>query len=514
MDGLKKDEYVSRIISQNIPEIFRIGNTSMYSFLEPFLIGNSVFSIYKGFPQISVPHRKNKAMLVGLFLQPIIINAGYMILLFFRSCMNIFKSHKYHTADLLFFSNDRFIDGAGTNPYFDGIITNLSAIRYQKICFGSFNLFSHKNNYLSVYDFLNLPLIFQIISKARIISRVLNEKNMLKFKDIFINDYAILEESIKFFFKILPLQISTELILTNTILKSIKPKVCCAVSETELFTKALIINAKKQNCKSCTLQFGEIIDDYSDLNPTNDIVPDYKFVRSEVERNILTRKYSYPFENVVVTGSPIYDSYSRKLNPSKIKKEMGIPDNQKVLIYFDQAIPEHSETICRLLDEAQKKFNLKIIIKLHPTSSNKNITQKYLELQACNDNVVILKLESGQNNQKLLQKLFSISDIVVTWYSTVAFEAILSHVPVIQFNLNKTFPDYLSYVDEGSSVEVTDETSFMISIGQILNNPVFVGWLLRNGQRSIANHIYKNDGCASKRIAAVIRSILYSSPVS
>ena len=496
-----KEDYIEKVLSVKAREKISLENMSLYSFLEPFIIGNTDLCRIKGFPQFSVPNRINKKIWKSIFIQPIFVNAGYLLMLFIKIILNYFKKNiKNNELDLIFFSNARFIDNEGNNVFFDRIIKELKNEKNIKVFFELINPLAQKKDYISIYDYLNFKTLFQILSKKKKISILLNQNKEL-FYEIFNEDYSKLKSAINFFFKILPIFISTILVLTEKMLEFHKPKICLAVSETELFTKALILNSKKYRCKICTLQFGGISTEMCDLNPTNDIVPYIKFVEGIGTKKILMKNYHYPKKSIVISGSPRYDYYSNKINKKKLRKKFNFFQNDKILIFFDQGIPEYKRTVCEMLDTAQRKFKLKIIIKPHPTSSRQDVIEEYQKISKKNKNILIL---SNINNREIL----SISNLAITWFSTVALEALLSKVPLILININNYFPDYLPYINEGSALKAINKKEFLKKIKMLLYDRTERIKIWRNQDKSIKYHAFNNDGKSSERIATIIKKIL------
>lgn len=138
-------------------------------------------------------------------------------------------------------------------------------------------------------------------------------------------------------------------------------------------------------------------------------------------------------ENIFITGQPRNDIFKRKIDKNKILTNNGIKNNKLIITFMPtwQSFNNCSEIrrVLKDLDENTsfniflKKRNFQFIVKLH-------------YLSKCDDvykNIILINDKVSTTSQELL----SITDILITDYSSVFADYALLNRPIIFFKPNK-----------------------------------------------------------------------------
>jgi len=198
------------------------------------------------------------------------------------------------------------------------------------------------------------------------------------------------------------------------------------------FEKASLFAAKELNIKSIQIidLFG---DDLMEQNAT------YTIVMNEMVKNKLIKK-GFEKDSIFALGQPAIEKSIEKVNLiQKDKINIKLSKNKKNLVYFSQ-VPANltdnknltsnemyrdiNDFIFNIFEELKDSYN--ILIKAHPSES-KEFYEVYL-----NKYTYVNFLEGNYDTNSIL----SISDIVLTPFSTVALEAICLNKLVFTFKPN------------------------------------------------------------------------------
>lgn len=164
---------------------------------------------------------------------------------------------------------------------------------------------------------------------------------------------------------------------------------------------------------------------------------DYLITTSSVWKSIYKNAFGVKEENIIVTGIPRNDNLYSKKKINKFKQDMQSKfpkiKDKKVVLYcptFRGDGVKQKEYLDIDLNLLEKKLgdNYVIIYKLHPCLEEKTIVD--------NNNIINANFES-------LTKLFSITDYLITDYSSILFDFSILERPIISF-----VPDIEKYKEE------------------------------------------------------------------
>jgi hypothetical protein len=210
------------------------------------------------------------------------------------------------------------------------------------------------------------------------------------------------------------------------------------INETGLIERSIILASKERNIPCFSIQHGliskdkgdhlcKLDDDHFEFVPKPPL-PDKMFVYGEIFRNILLDISYYQNSQVMDVGNPIWDELSKTIRifePINIKKSLKIPTESKILMYSTQPIPDGSnliltEELFNFFETLEKKEYF-LVVKVHPREK----IETYQRYNITNlENILFLRDES-------LSKLLSISDLLITGFSTTILDALIFNVPAI-----------------------------------------------------------------------------------
>jgi hypothetical protein len=368
------------------------------------------------------------------------------------------------------------------------------------------------------------PKIRRNISFGR---RVINEKwRWLKkdssFKAIFnykgVDLWKVCKKEIERLF-ILELPIIIEYIeLSKEILRIEKPDIIVVASEISKDNKALVLAGNFTNTPVLAVQHGFIFDaddyliDYSCTEkelyeePFKESIFPQKFaIYGDATKNILLKEIKYPFkERIEVTGQPRYDDLIKKkevFDKKRICIDWGIDPTKRIVLIGSQTfhVAGNKESFCRSIILALKDNpQLQIVIKPHPSEHESWYRRLANEIGA---KLVILPPKSD-----ILKAIF-VCDVLVTFYSTVALDAVVLGRPVVTINLTGN-PDPIPYARDGVAIGVYKENDIALAIKEVLENPTIRRRLELAREGYLKEHLYRLDGNATKRVVDLINAII------
>lgn len=208
-----------------------------------------------------------------------------------------------------------------------------------------------------------------------------------------------------------------------------------------------------------------------------------------------------PADKVFVTGQPGFDLiWQTKVSREQIVDELGVPENKGIIVLATQPLgalwteeeqEEFVGTVVRAVSEFPEK---QLVIKLHPS-------EKITEYQGMLERI-------GNSKAIICQKinlygLLKACDLLMTVHSTVALEAMILNKPVITINLTGKH-DVMPYARSGAALGAYKKEDVASAIRKALYDPEVRRSLERNREKFVAEHAYKVDGQASKRVAELI----------
>ncbi|MFA5340047.1 MAG: CDP-glycerol glycerophosphotransferase family protein [Candidatus Omnitrophota bacterium] len=211
-------------------------------------------------------------------------------------------------------------------------------------------------------------------------------------------------------------------------------------------------------------------------------------------------------KKVMVVGQPALDHIlgnNRRLKKDAILKKLGIPKNRRIVVLATQPknrssfpvgermLKKTAEALLSMSDS--KRYHL--VVKPHPCEG----LQEYKDL---------LQSYEGKLNYTLtdtdVRHLIKISDVMITFFSTVGFESVLMGKPLIQLNLTRR-KNPVPLFKYGVSVEARSAFELKALLEQIIERSELKRKFAKNRERYFHGVI---DGNGTRRVAALMRGIL------
>ncbi len=216
---------------------------------------------------------------------------------------------------------------------------------------------------------------------------------------------------------------------------------------------------------------------------------------------------SIPPERLHVIGQPRFDLIQKqRYDRAKLRAEPGIPEDKGIIVLATQPMVEsylwtgkEREKFIEAVTGAMKEFPEKrLVIKLHP---DENIGIYRRILSDIGDDTTIVCLDTDT------YELLNACDLLMTFYSTVALEAMLFDKPVITVNLFGK-PDIFPFAPSGAALGVYREEELVPSIKKALYDAGVREELSSKSREFTCEHIYQPDGQASQRGAELILKLV------
>ncbi len=300
--------------------------------------------------------------------------------------------------------------------------------------------------------------------------------------------------------------------MAEKVFEDLEPK-ALVVTNLGNFQTAFIYSAHKHNIRVVEVQHA-VISSYSSYLYTDKkmkkALPDITCVYGMKAYEQLTKKSIYDENEVAVTGSPRYDvlfNLKNLYSKEAFKKKYGITPDKKIVLWTTQTQGlkwEENRRNCQAVFTAMKNLgNAVLVIKQHPGEKKRHT--KFIKKEArkyrC-ENVVFVPA-----NSDTYEAIFS-CDLMITRHSTTGLEAVAMGKPVILLNLSGE-ADGVDYVEEGVAKGVYSGEDLKPAIEKLLKDD---SELAANRERYIEQELYRIDGKATERVAALIEKILSDHP--
>lgn len=241
-------------------------------------------------------------------------------------------------------------------------------------------------------------------------------------------------------------------LIMEEVLKETEPDLIVTTSG-QRAERAAVIAGKKFGIP--TLRIMDLFGNTGSLPET-----DYVAVMNQFAKQCLIERGVDP-SKVFVTGQPAFESLFTitKHQQQKFIDELNLKPGQKLVTWISQTLPEREEILEDILNTFKELQEYELIIKLHPSEDgvvHEQILKSY--------NLPNARIIKQANTQVLL----SISDLVITQWSTCGLEAILLGKPLITMNFSK-LPDKLPYASSGAATGVYAPGELKQKVGLILS---------------------------------------------
>jgi len=284
-----------------------------------------------------------------------------------------------------------------------------------------------------------------------------------------------------------------------------KPRLIVSADDADQRCRIYSLLGKSYNTRSLLIQQGL----------TGRHYPEWHFLSADAVASMgeLSRvdmiKQDVSSEAVVVTGHPGFDKlldekYTSRVN---LRSELGVLSHQHMLLFASQpyyvgsfSSPEIRALMIReIISAITSNSNVKLIVKPHPQDNIKELKSIIKKSK----NVILL-------NQKYdISSLVIACDLLVTFFSTVALQALYAGKPV----LNVAFPgSYNStlFIESGATwvARSTQEIKELIKLLTGENKKQIIENQREAREKFIRDYAYLSDGLATMRIGKLILELI------
>lgn len=170
---------------------------------------------------------------------------------------------------------------------------------------------------------------------------------------------------------------------------------------------------------------------------TNDIL----IATSSVVRNALVTSFLIDPRKTIITGQPRNDYLFMVSNKQKLAKLLNrdILKYKKLLLYMPtyrvyrgrvEGTKEHLDFLqSKRFNKFLSENNILFVLKLHPREEKYWLSQD--DFNQCSENIVVLKTENLITNLITIYEVLKSFDILITDYSSIYFDFLLLHRPII-----------------------------------------------------------------------------------
>jgi hypothetical protein len=314
--------------------------------------------------------------------------------------------------------------------------------------------------------------------------------------------YEIVEDSLSFYaskyllFVVLPL-FETSL----SMIRKERPSII-VVPESSIEARCISFAARILDTPTIGLQHGDLSPYNADYCTNDaDMFPETTILSGEYYKKMIFSNSRISQDRLSVLGMPRYDILSNPNNiydGLKIKNEHKIDLTSKIIIWLpafrtlnNQGNIRILKLLMRSIRNIEKSF---LIIKPHPGDDDNYI--RFIKYYIVKNKLKAFVVPKMAN----IYKLLFISDLIITYVSTTAMEAIAMNKPVIILDLGKNSRPSI-YVEEGVAVGVYKDEDLAPAIDLLLNDD---SKLELKRKSFILKYLYLNDGNATERTVDTI----------
>ena len=160
---------------------------------------------------------------------------------------------------------------------------------------------------------------------------------------------------------------------------------------------------------------------------------------------------------------------------------------------------EREEMLEAVIEAVNELDGVQLVIKASPGDESED-RLKYIAGKYSHKNIPIYK-------DCNLAELLRLSDVVITYFSTVGLEAMIFKKPVILINFSD-IPDRMDYVKEGAAIGLYKREDTAIHIKKVLWDPDTIKRLDESSRIYLEKYTGLQDGRASSRVVNLIRDMV------
>jgi hypothetical protein len=283
-------------------------------------------------------------------------------------------------------------------------------------------------------------------------------------------------------------------------------KTISTIDENSPAIRSILDAAREEGMKTIGLQHGNIHDlhpayIYTKNDQKRHAFPEHSIIWGDFTKNFLIQKGNYPEDSLSISGQIRTDVIPGILQ-ARIKKEFVLPDieeGEKLIVFASQPQRDPELRARAALDvmmAVKATPNAYLVIKLHPNERNDREYYARMAKKAGLERLLItLSID--------LYLLLSVSDILITCFSTVGTEGIYFGKPLIILDHLKQ--DIQNYYKEGVALQASNAEELEVHISNFLSGKSKIN------EEAYAQYISKYshaiDGNAADRALKFIRSL-------
>ncbi|MFC2020400.1 CDP-glycerol glycerophosphotransferase family protein [Chloroflexota bacterium] len=233
------------------------------------------------------------------------------------------------------------------------------------------------------------------------------------------------------------------------------------------------------------------------------LLPSKFGVYGDGSREIL-REARYPFyDSITVTGQPRYDILARAsetFDGDEFRRKLNIAPDKKLVLIASQPTTTFGnlEVFLRnILQSLKNDPQIQLVIKPKPHASDSQEKWHRGLAEEMGVEAIVLPRNSDTN-----EALYA-CDVLITFFSTVALEAMILDKPVVTVNLTDQ-PDPVPYAQSGGALGVYKAENIAPAVKKALNDPETRERLKQGREKYLYQQFYKMDGQATKRVVDLI----------
>lgn len=287
--------------------------------------------------------------------------------------------------------------------------------------------------------------------------------------------------------------------------KKITVKAVIAVNDPITLGRTAAFAAERLSVPSIDIQHGSF------MSIPARAVADKWCVWSDADKQLLVTM-GIPHNKLEVTGNPAFDTLiTPKFDADSIKLKFGLSSRYKTIVtwaptaawLFYYSEENYNEKIFAVLqDVARRHRDIMFIFKPHPSER----INRFTRIQDKSLSNILIA-----NPQQSAYEIMYISDIVMSWNSSVIIEAVILDKPIIGLNFFEQ-AETLRCVSEGVAIEVSQMKELEEAINAIILNKNNMADSMKNARRGyIEKFLYKADGRSSSRIADLLEDLVTDS---
>lgn len=288
--------------------------------------------------------------------------------------------------------------------------------------------------------------------------------------------------------------------ITKALVESLRPDVVVLTDDRPPFQRVFVAECRNAGIPTVNIQ-NSILADVAEGGP---ITTDWIAVDGEASRaNLITR--GTQAEKIVVTGQPRFDfvpGKARRFDREETIRGSGFDPAKPLILLATQYVgifmrEEDKRRALRAVFTAVGRIpEVQLLVKLHPEDRDGTMERA----AAAEAQLARVRFLSAGD----IWPLIHASDLVIVFFSTVGYEAIVLDKPVLQIHLDGPEAEPYRFTDEGAALGVEKLEDMEGAIRAALFDPSARARLQEGRRAYLRAHVHALDGRSAHRVADLI----------